>query len=179
MGTRSLTVFMDGEKELAVLYRHMDGYPKGHGADLKSVFGNCEIVNGIGGPTKHRIANGMDCLAAQVIAHFKTGPGSIYLMAAGTRDVGEEFIYTLYCPGDKGALHLKVQAGRVTYFGDPGTKQAHMPVLFDGPLGCFRPEVAASKYDKLYKSIPNDFIESRKAEASDSASQEAPPKGQI
>ena len=114
----------------------------------------------------------MDCLAAQVIAHFKSAAGNVYLMAAGTRDIGEEFIYTLYCPDERGPLHLKLQAGCVTYFGLPGTKQEHMPVLFDGPLCRFRPEVAASKYDKLGKAIPNDFAESKKVEVSVSASEE-------
>ena len=73
------------------------------------------------------ISNGMDCLAAQIVAHFKKGPGYFYLNAAGTRDVMEEFIYTIYKPKDKG-LHIKVED---VY------DEGH--VLFDGNL---------DKYDK-------------------------------
>jgi len=36
MGTRSLTIFFDGDRdeEIAVMYRQFDGSPEGHGALL-------------------------------------------------------------------------------------------------------------------------------------------------
>jgi hypothetical protein len=108
MGTRSLTVFnneMDNE-EIVVLYRQYDGYPTGHGRDLLSFLNNMEIVNGISNKEKRRIANGMGCLSAQIIAHLKEAPGDFYLYSAGTRDIGEEFIYTLYYTEE---LRIKVQ----------------------------------------------------------------------
>ena len=95
MGTRSLTVFNDRDgKEIVVLYRQYDGNPKGHGVDLCEFLSGIEIVNGIG-QTDRRLANGMGCLSAQVVAHFKTEVGAFYLYAAGTRDVCEEYIYTV------------------------------------------------------------------------------------
>jgi hypothetical protein len=97
MGTRSLTVFKEDDgTEIVVLYRQMDGYPSGHGDELAALLRDFAIGNGIpvvGRPPK--FANGMGCLAAQVVAHFKCEPGEFYLYPAGTRHVGEEYVYTL------------------------------------------------------------------------------------
>jgi hypothetical protein len=78
-----------------VFYRQYDGYPEGHGTDLLTFIDNMESRNGMG------------CLAAQVISHFKEETGKFYLYSAGTRDIGEEFIYTLYYKNDE--LKIKVQ----------------------------------------------------------------------
>jgi len=87
MGTRSLTVFKEDDgTEICVMYRQYDGYISGHGADLKEFLKDMYLVNGMGGGQPKRIANGMDCLTAQVIAHFKDGPGNIYVYPAGTRN---------------------------------------------------------------------------------------------
>ena len=87
MGTRSLTIFQDDEKkDIAVMYRQMDGYPEGHGKELAEFLSRFVMVNGFNcleKPVKQ--ANGMECLAAQIVAHFKYGAGGIYLMAAKTR----------------------------------------------------------------------------------------------
>lgn len=106
MGTRSLTVFIEPEetwqgeyypaKEIVVMYRQYDGYPTGHGVELAKFLAGMKMVNGMGAGDPEKIANGMGCLAAQVIAHFKDGPGGIYLYTAGTRDAGEEYIYKVY-----------------------------------------------------------------------------------
>lgn len=93
MGTRCLTViYNDNNKEIAVLYRQYDGYPAGHGAELNEFLEGMKIVDGLSGDTT-KVANGMECLAAQIVAYFKTGPGGFYLCPAGTRDTGEEYIY--------------------------------------------------------------------------------------
>jgi len=124
MGTRSLTVFSDTweDEEIAVFYRQYDGYPEGHGTDLLNLLKDTYIVNGITYGERRKIANGMECLSATVVSHFKDGPGNFYLHSAGTRDIGEEFIYTLYY-NDK-ELKIKVQD---TY--DDGHD------LFDGTIG--------------------------------------------
>ena len=111
MGTRSLTIFNDGgEREIVVMYRQMDGYLEGHGVDLAEFLSPFIVVNGIGVGDNRVIANGMSCLAAQAIAHFKTGVGSIYLYPAGTRDAGEEYIY--YVIGDESFLRIDVYETR-------------------------------------------------------------------
>ena len=95
MGTRSLTILNDDDgTEIAVLYRQMDGYPSGHGLELKEFLSGMTITNGISGDSRGT-ANGGACLAAQVVAHFKTEVGGFYLHPAGTHDCGEEYRYTL------------------------------------------------------------------------------------
>ena len=140
MGTRSLTVFnneMDNS-EIVVLYRQYDGYPTGHGRDLLSFLNNMEIVNGISPNEKRKIANGMGCLSAQIVAYLKEAPGDFYLHSAGTRDIGEEFIYTLYYTEE---LRIKVQD---TY--DDGSD------LFDGNMKSFKnwmnPQINPTNQDK-------------------------------
>ena len=144
MGTRSLTVFVETwenqEKEIAVLYRQMDGYPTGHGKELADFLKNFTIGNGIPcGEKLENFANGMSCLACQVIAHFKTGPGEFYLYPAGSRDVGEEYVYTLRNTKNE-CVNLQVRTGRVTYFGMPGTKEEDMGLVYDGDIDDFDPE---------------------------------------
>lgn len=107
MGTRSLTVFVESDRiaegkvikgqEIAVLYRQYDGYYKdGHGQELVNFLKGKKITNGIGmGATKENAFNGMNCLTAAVIAHFKDDIGGFYLYPAGTREISEEFIYTV------------------------------------------------------------------------------------
>lgn len=75
------------------MYRQFDGYLEGHGKDLADFLSGFKLVNGISGDEPPKFANGMGCLAAQVVAHFKNEPGGIYIHAAGTRDVWEEYIY--------------------------------------------------------------------------------------
>lgn len=37
----------------------------------------------------------MGCLAAQIVAHFKAEIGEFYLHKSGTRNICEEYIYTI------------------------------------------------------------------------------------
>ena len=122
MGTRSLTALQDNDgQEIAVLYRQLDGYPEGHGAELAKYLKPFHVVNGFGlGDKKGKAANGMSCLAAQLIAKFKRDIGGFYLHPAGTRDCGEEYIYTVYLKAGEVCLRCK------TAYGD--TK-----LLYDGP----------------------------------------------
>lgn len=96
MGTRCLTVFKDDTREIAVMYRQSDGYPDGHGKELWDFLRGKAIVNGISGKDNVRTAfNGMGCLTASVVAHFKEDIGGFYLYPANTRDMGEDYIYTV------------------------------------------------------------------------------------
>ena len=102
MGTRSLTKIIEswenksGKKEsrpITCMYRQMDGYMEGHGLDLASFLSQFTIVNGMSMDEERKIANGMDCLAAQMFAHFKNGPGNIYLQHPDTKEVWEDYQY--------------------------------------------------------------------------------------
>ena len=79
------------------MYRQYDGYPSCHGLELAEFLSKFRaITNGMGADTTNT-ANGMGCLAAQIVQHFKENSvvGGIYLHRGGTRDVGEEYIYTV------------------------------------------------------------------------------------
>lgn len=136
MGTRSLTVFYDDvlegreDQEIVVMYRQFDGYPDGHGIDLAEFLSGFTITNGLSIGENLNTANGMSCLTAQAIAHFKTDPGGIYLYPAETRDAGEEYIYEVRCPvvrkgfeSKKGGLVIKCSntygAGEDLFEGSP------------------------------------------------------------
>lgn len=159
MGTRSLTIIEQvGGAEICVLYRQYDGYPTGHRAELKSFLEGIQIVNGLSLGNQKRMANGMDCLAAQLIAHFKKEPGGFYLHPAGTRDCGEEYIYTVYL--DSGKLMIRVEAGSVTFFGLPGTRQVNMPTLYDGEIESFDPDTVETLWRTGgRKQVVNDFVD--------------------
>ena len=103
MGTRSLTrINNKNNQEICVLYRQMDGYPSGHGKELAAFLEGFTIVNGYNPDMKGKVANGATCLAAQIIAHFKTGVWDFYLYPAGTYGIGEEYIYYVDCCQEKG-----------------------------------------------------------------------------
>ena len=100
MGTRSLTKVIekydDGSKKtITTMYRQYDGYPAGHGIDLAVWLQQYSIVNGLRTDEKRLVANGMECLAAQMFSHFKDGPGGIYCMHPDAEDCGEEYIYEI------------------------------------------------------------------------------------
>lgn len=168
MGTRSLTLVMGEEgTEVVCMYRQYDGHVEGHGTDLIDFLQPRRLTNGYSSDERddEDISNGMGCLAATLVGHFKDpGPGNIYLHAPGTRDVGEEYIYRVY--EEDGEICLRVVTGCMTAFGMPGTKEANMPVLFDGPVNkwVLSGVLAAQKLARE-KGIPNDFLESQTQEA--------------
>ena len=97
MGTRSLTrVFEDGQ-QVVNMYRQFDGYPSGHGKELFDFLDGLVVVNGLSGGPDKRIANGAGCLAAQLVSHFKTEPGGIYLVTGSPGNHGQEYEYQVRC----------------------------------------------------------------------------------
>jgi hypothetical protein len=120
MGTRSLTFIYGDESEsndvknaILCMYRQFDGYPSGHGKELAEFIKSLTIVNGIGGGEKMGThANGIECLAAQLVKEFKKEIGGIYLMAPAHMDkfghAGEEYRYHLW-EGEPGEVHMRVE----------------------------------------------------------------------
>lgn len=94
MGTRSLTHIKsdDGTKTLLTIYKQYDGYPEGLGQDLANLIGGMNIVNGY---SEGDSANGMSCLAAQVVKALKDGIGNVYIYPANAKDCGEEYTYVI------------------------------------------------------------------------------------
>lgn len=113
MSTRCLTqVYEDGEVLLS-MFRHHDGYPEGHGKDLSEFCDGFKIVDGISGRDSGKIANGMGCFSAQLIAHFKARfpVGGIYIYASSTRpeDTDCEYLYKIRPSGEA----LTVETSRI------------------------------------------------------------------
>lgn len=95
MGTRCLTFVYDGDKPVINMYRQFDGYPSGHGFELAEFLEGFEIVNGYG-EVKPKLANGMGCLAAQMIAHFKKSVGGFYIHPVTDTDCWQDYEYHVF-----------------------------------------------------------------------------------
>jgi len=122
MGTRSLThIKNQSGQTLVTLYRQYDGYPDGHGQELADFLKGKTIVNGFSGEDKTRgNFNGMECLAASVIAFFKEGIGGFYLQPPDSKDFGEDYTYTIYQADNRPAIKIEcgmIGAGEVIFDG--------------------------------------------------------------
>lgn len=95
MGTRSLTFVYEGDTPVINMYRQFDGYPSGHGFELAEFLEGFEIVNGYG-EVKPKLANGMGCLAAQMIAHFKKSVGGFYIHPVTSTDCWQDYEYHVF-----------------------------------------------------------------------------------
>ena len=94
MGTRCLTFVYDKKLPILNLYRQFDGYPSGHGQELGEFLKGLQITNGIAKETKgKRTANGMGCLAMQLVAHFKNSIGGFYIHSIESKDCGQDYEY--------------------------------------------------------------------------------------
>lgn len=100
MGTRSLTFLYDAknEKPFLCMYRQFDGYREGHGQELATFLAPITLLNGYGDQKAGTHANGMGCLAAQMVAYFKGphGIGGFYLHSPETTDAGQEYEYHVF-----------------------------------------------------------------------------------
>jgi hypothetical protein len=97
MGTRSLTFVYNHTRRVVCMYRQFDGYPSGHGRELAEFLAGFDaVVNGLRVGETRKVANGMGCLAAQLVANFKVSSGGFYLYPTDTSDVGEEYEYHVY-----------------------------------------------------------------------------------
>jgi hypothetical protein len=95
MGTRCLTFVYEGDKPVINLYRQYDGYPEGHGAELARLLTRGELINGL--TDRNQVAfNGMGCLAAQVVAHFKQSVGGFYIHSVEETECGQDYEYHVY-----------------------------------------------------------------------------------
>ena len=148
MGTRSLTIIKNDDekgKDLLTIYRQFDGYPGGHGQDLKDFLMSRRLVNGYQGTEEE--VNGMGDLAAQLLCHLKwtnnglsdkktfariNGPyvGNVYVYPNGSKHVGEEYTYIIKRDGVTDGFRLTVYQNMATT-----TK------LYDGPVAGFNPEM--------------------------------------
>ncbi len=104
MGTRAITkIKTEGKNSptLLAIYTQFRGDFKEHGNNLKRFLEKITIVNGFGRETLN-VANGVGCLAAQLIAHLKTKVGDHYIVSTDAEP--EEFNYEISV--EDGQIHL-------------------------------------------------------------------------
>ena len=97
------------------IYRQFDGYPDGHGLELAKAC-NKTLCNGFGLKEKFRThANGMQCLAAQVIAKLKNNTlGNIYIVPSDGEVEHVDFVYVVKGKeGEKPTILCRNNAGPV------------------------------------------------------------------
>lgn len=136
MGTRSLTFVYDGETPIINMYRQYDGYPTGHGAELAEFLSQfAAITNGIAVGETRRTANGMGCLAAQLVSNFKgSDPGQFYLYNPTMSDCGQDYEYHVYQDADN-LLRVRIIDRGCNMFGL--TMSDKNEFLFDGTVAEF------------------------------------------
>ena len=139
MGTRSLTFVYDTYKArngravhrpIINLYRQYDGYPEGHGQELVEFLKQFTLTNGISVGETRKTANGMGCLAAQLVKHFKDIVGGIYIYSVEATDCGQDYEYHIYANGP--TFRVKVVNKGCNMFGL--TQSDTNEVIFDGIL---------------------------------------------
>lgn len=164
MGTRGLVVIQNEEgEEILTVYCQSDCYPEGMGSNLKNILGKMRLVDGIPIGTRKNceaIANGMGCLAAQIVMalkgqrcmmiEFKNGKpveipaspiGEVYIFSPGTRDVGERYIYTIfYNEISASGIGIRVES-------------PHLETRYKGKLGhvLYEGSVAGMKINEISK----------------------------
>ena len=138
MGTRSLTKVIQTyetsianednnnevhkeRKPITCMYRQYDGYMSGHGAELAEWLSQYTVVNGIKmDHDRDKIFNGMDCLAAQMFAHFKEEAGNIYCMHPDSENCGEEYNYEIEKKNKQIIITIHgVYSNKQLFHGDP------------------------------------------------------------
>ena len=131
MGTRCLTfVYDESNKPIINMYRQFDGYPTGHGAELAEFLNSGRMVNGLRLGADEKFFNGMGCLAAQLVAHFKQESGGFYMYSVDQKDCGQDFEYHIMY--DDGTLKIKVYNCGVNFFGL--TQDDTYEPIFEGSL---------------------------------------------
>ncbi len=113
MSTRSLTFVKDDTNRVLLnMYQQYDGYPSGLGTELYEFLKDISMVNGLHPDYGGKIANGAGDLAAQIVAHFKDGPGGVYLRHPSSKDCDQEYEY--HITADLSGITIKVMEARWT-----------------------------------------------------------------
>jgi hypothetical protein len=149
VGTRSLTfVYDDDNKPIINMYRQYDGYFSGHGAELAKFLQPFQIIKGIGGGQNKlgKFANGMGCLAAQLVAHFKNDVGGFYLYPVSAKDCGQDYEYHVY--------ESRVIVKNLVFFKNqvpflPNLSTYHLQTIFDGSWKDFKEFVLSTINEEI------------------------------
>lgn len=113
--------------ELCDIYVHFDGYPEYLGVRLGEICKGKIVKNGYSSSSTENIANGMSCLAAQIIALLKLDdagvvqPGNVSLQNSKSRAGDTEWRYQVYLD-DNRQVKIKVislNLNRLIFEGTP------------------------------------------------------------
>ena len=152
MGTRSKTLIRDEEgKPLLAIHRQFDGYFEGHGQELADFLKDLVIVNGHGSNTPKKAANGMGCLAAQLIARFKDGIGGIYVIPTNSEDREYNYEIRFVKLNERANYSL---SGRVSLIGEGGGEKKQFDLYGDLNLNADVKAKITFVYDKRNGSEP-------------------------
>jgi hypothetical protein len=105
MSTRSLTIVKNplGE-EVAVFYRHWDGYPRGHGAELVEFLSSYHVIPEV------------DELISELEEYFS---GDFHILPPETRNMWENYLYVITPTGLRTInLEVEVNGGGTIFDGD-------------------------------------------------------------
>lgn len=84
------------------MYRQFDGYPEGHPLETAEWLAGGKVVNGLRMDEKGLMFNGGGCLAAQLVAKYKTEAGGTYLHPMNHRgQCWENYTYDIIVKEDK------------------------------------------------------------------------------
>jgi hypothetical protein len=116
MSTRSNTVVYEDDEIILNMYRQCDGYLEGHGKELAEFLAPIRLINGIGLDSDNTDkANGMGCLAAQIVAHFKKKAGGFYIVPP-TSLCDNDYTYEIRNFPDTDSINLKVYEYSIELF---------------------------------------------------------------
>ena len=135
MGTRSTyrvieewkddTTGKISQNKLVLMYAQYDGYPTGHPMDTAKWLASGKVVNGLRLDEKGLTFNGAGCLAAQLVAKFKDGPGGYYIHPMNHRgQCWENYTYDIIIKEDKSIEYICYEIG--------GSKKITFKKLFQG-----------------------------------------------
>lgn len=125
-----------------LLYLQYDGYPSGHPSETAEWLAKGKLVNGLGSDQPELVFNGAGCLAAQLVAKHKDGPGGAYLYDMKHRGrCGEDYTYDIIVEHDG-----KDENGRDKY------KMTYVAYDVSGGWGD-----KPVRFKKLFSGAPADF----------------------
>jgi len=132
MSTRSLTIVRNPEgNTLLTLYKQSDGYPRHYGYYLAKLLAQVRMTHGlIQDRNLGHSANGLGCLAAQIVAKLKDAAGEVYLVPEWDEtNMYTRFVYIITTQED----HLTVKALEHTVGGNTDRKN-----IFEGTVKDFK-----------------------------------------
>ena len=100
-------------QEICLMYRQFDGYPSGHPCETAEWLASGEVVNGFGSNETKLLFNGAGCLAAQLVAKYKTETGGTYLNPLKHRGkCWEDYLYDIIVKEDKSIEFVCYENGK-------------------------------------------------------------------